>query len=107
MTRPAYTDRAGGAMTDIHTLDLEFFEATGIIASFLAPVEDGFVVFDTGPASAVEVFERRVNDAGFGLDQLRAIFATHVHLDHTSQGQRTVGPPMHHRIDPDRTGIAA
>ncbi|MDX2436086.1 MAG: MBL fold metallo-hydrolase [Acidobacteriota bacterium] len=83
MTRPAYTDRAGGAMTDIHTLDLEFFEATGIIASFLAPVEDGFVVFDTGPASAVEVFERRVNDAGFGLDQLRAIFATHVHLDHT------------------------
>ena len=82
MTRPAYTDRAGDAMTDIQTLDLEFFGATEIIASFLAPVNDGFVVFDTGPASAVDVFERRVNDAGFNLEQLRAIFATHVHLDH-------------------------
>ena len=69
-------------MTNIRTLDLEFFGATEIIASFLAPVADGFVVFDTGPASAVDVFERRVNDAGFDLGQLKAIFATHVHLDH-------------------------
>ncbi len=67
---------------NIQTLDLEFFEATEIIASFLAPVADGFVVFDTGPASAVDVFERRVNAAGFDLAQLKAIFATHVHLDH-------------------------
>ena len=69
-------------MADIQTLDLEIFGATEIIASFLAPVDDGFVLFDTGPASAVEVLESRVNESGFDLDQLRAIFATHVHLDH-------------------------
>lgn len=69
-------------MTDIHTLDLEFVGAPGIIASFLAPVEDGFVVFDTGPASAVDVFERRVNEVGYDLDRLQGVFATHVHLDH-------------------------
>lgn len=70
-------------MQEIQTLDLEFFETTEIIASFLVPVEDGYVVFDTGPASAVEAFERGVNAAGFNLDQLRGIFATHVHLDHS------------------------
>ncbi len=67
----------------IQTLDLEFFGATEIIASFLVPVEEGFVLFETGPASSVKVLERRVNDAGFELGQLRAIFATHVHLDHS------------------------
>jgi glyoxylase-like metal-dependent hydrolase (beta-lactamase superfamily II) len=69
-------------MTGIQTLDLEFFGATEIIAAFLAPVEGGFVLFETGPASAVEVLEKRVNEAGFSLDQLQAVFGTHVHLDH-------------------------
>jgi len=69
-------------MTEIHTLDLEFFGATELIASFLAPVDGGFVLFDPGPASAVDTIERRVEEAGFELGNLRAVFATHVHLDH-------------------------
>jgi len=69
-------------MTDIRTLDLEFFGTTEIIASFLVPVEGGFVLFDTGPASAVEALESRVEESGFRLDRLLAVFATHVHLDH-------------------------
>jgi len=70
-------------MTEIHTLDLEFFGATELIASFLVPVNTGFVLFDPGPASAVDTIERRVEEAGFELGDLRAIFATHVHLDHS------------------------
>jgi len=69
-------------MTEIHTLDLEFFGATELIASFLAPVDGGFVLFDPGPASAVDTIEHRVEEAGFELGNLRAVFATHVHLDH-------------------------
>jgi glyoxylase-like metal-dependent hydrolase (beta-lactamase superfamily II) len=69
-------------MTEIQTLDLEFFGATGLIASFLAPVDGGFVLFDPGPASAADVLERRVGEAGFALEDLRAVFPTHVHLDH-------------------------
>jgi glyoxylase-like metal-dependent hydrolase (beta-lactamase superfamily II) len=69
-------------MTEIRTLDLEFFGTTGLIASFLAPVDGGIVLFDPGPASVVDTVERRVGEAGFRLADLRAVFATHVHLDH-------------------------
>ncbi|MDH3815469.1 MAG: MBL fold metallo-hydrolase, partial [Acidobacteriota bacterium] len=69
-------------MKEIQTLDLEFFGATELIASFLVPADGGFVLFDTGPASAVESVKRGVDDAGFRLEDLRAVFATHVHLDH-------------------------
>ena len=70
-------------MKEIQTLDLEFFGATELIASFLAPADGGFVLFDPGPASAFESVERGVVGAGFHLEELRAVFATHVHLDHS------------------------
>ncbi|MCU0234174.1 MAG: MBL fold metallo-hydrolase [Thermoanaerobaculales bacterium] len=69
-------------MPEIRTLDLEFFGASGVISSFLAPLGSGFALFDPGPASAVPELEQRVNGAGFELADLRAVFATHVHLDH-------------------------
>jgi len=69
-------------MLAIRTVDLEFFGASGVISSFLAPLGAGFALFDPGPASAVPELERRVNEAGFELAELRAVFATHVHLDH-------------------------
>jgi len=69
-------------MKEIRTLDLEFFGADGVIASFLAPAGEGFVLFESGPASTVEALEKRVGEAGYELDDLRAVFVTHVHLDH-------------------------
>jgi glyoxylase-like metal-dependent hydrolase (beta-lactamase superfamily II) len=69
-------------MTEIRTLDLEFFATPHLISSFLVPTDGGFVLFDPGPASAADALERQVEDAGFALADLRAVFATHVHLDH-------------------------
>jgi glyoxylase-like metal-dependent hydrolase (beta-lactamase superfamily II) len=69
-------------MTEIHTLDLEFYGTTELIASYLVPADGGFVLFDPGPASAVPAIERRVLELGFELGDLRGIFPTHVHLDH-------------------------
>ena len=70
-------------MTQIQTLDLEFYATKGLIASFLAPGERGFVLFETGPASSANALERGVAEAGFELGDLRAVFVTHVHLDHS------------------------
>ncbi len=69
-------------MTGIRTLDLEFFGTERLIASFLAPGDRGFVLFETGPASSVDALERRVGEAGFELGDLQAVFISHVHLDH-------------------------
>jgi glyoxylase-like metal-dependent hydrolase (beta-lactamase superfamily II) len=69
-------------MTEIHTLDLEFYGTSDLIASFLVPADGGFILFEPGPASAVPSIERRVHELGFDLGDLRAVFPTHVHLDH-------------------------
>ena len=69
-------------MTDIRTLDLEFYGAEGVIASFLAPTDSGFVLLESGPASTLGALEKRAGEAGFSIEDLRAVFLTHVHLDH-------------------------
>ena len=70
-------------MIDIHTLDLNFTGRSQLIASFLIPCpDDGFVLIETGPASTLETLESEIERAGFGLDGLKGIFLTHVHLDH-------------------------
>ncbi len=72
-------------MIDIHTLDLNFMGYSQLIASFLVPCpEGGFVLFETGPASTLEALETEINRAGFELEDLKGIFLTHVHLDHSA-----------------------
>ncbi len=72
-------------MIDIHTLDLNFMGYSQLIASFLVPCPDGgFVLFETGPASTLETLESEVTEAGFQLEDLKGIFPTHVHLDHSA-----------------------
>jgi len=97
-------------MTEIQTLDIEFFGTTGLVASFLAPADGGFVLFDPGPASAVKTLEKRIERAGFALGDLRGVFATHVHLDHAGGAgvlSRQTGCPVFvhpvgapHLVDP-------
>jgi glyoxylase-like metal-dependent hydrolase (beta-lactamase superfamily II) len=98
-------------MAEIQTLDIGFFDTTGLVASFLAPADGGFVLFDPGPASAVKNLERRVEEAGFALGDLRGVFATHVHLDHSGGAgvlSRQTGCPVYvhpagasHLVDPE------
>jgi glyoxylase-like metal-dependent hydrolase (beta-lactamase superfamily II) len=65
------------------TLDLRFLGTNEIVASYLVPTGDGgFVLFETGPGSALSSLRRGIAEAGFGLDDLRGIFLTHIHLDH-------------------------
>ncbi len=71
-------------MPRLTTIDLGFQGFNQVIAAFAAPTGDGrFVLFESGPASSVEAVERAVADLGFEVDDLAAIFATHVHLDHS------------------------
>ncbi len=64
------------------TVDLEFMGSREVIACFLVPTHDGFVLLESGPGSTLAALEAGVEAAGFVLSQLRAVFVTHVHLDH-------------------------
>jgi glyoxylase-like metal-dependent hydrolase (beta-lactamase superfamily II) len=98
-------------MSEIQTLDIEFFGTNELVASFLAPADGGFVLFDPGPASAVANLEARIEGAGFALGDLRGVFATHVHLDHAGGAgvlSRKTGCPVFvhpigapHIVDPE------
>jgi glyoxylase-like metal-dependent hydrolase (beta-lactamase superfamily II) len=71
-------------MGHLSTIDLGFQGFPQIIAAFAAPTGDGrFVLFESGPASSVGAVEAGAAELGFGLDDLAAVFATHVHLDHS------------------------
>ncbi len=70
-------------MDGITVLDLEHLGRPEVIASFLVPCpEGGFVLLESGPGSTLGTLERGVEAAGFSLGDLRAVFVTHVHLDH-------------------------
>jgi len=72
------------AMERLTTIDLGFQGFSQVIAAFVVPTGDGrFVLFESGPASSVEAVEKAVTDLGFSIEDLAAIFATHVHLDHS------------------------
>jgi len=71
-------------MPRLTTIDLGFQGFSQVIAAYAAPTGDGrFVLFESGPASSVGAVERAVVELGFEISDLAAIFATHVHLDHS------------------------
>jgi glyoxylase-like metal-dependent hydrolase (beta-lactamase superfamily II) len=71
-------------MSRLSTIDLGFLGHTELIAAFAAPTGDGrYVLFESGPASTLAAVERGVEEMGMSIDDLAAIFATHVHLDHS------------------------
>ncbi len=71
-------------MKQLTTIDLGFQGFSQIIAAFTAPTGDGrFALFESGPASSVEAVEEAVTELGFAIENLAAIFVTHVHLDHS------------------------
>lgn len=54
-----------------------------MIASFLVEGPDGLVLFETGPESCRENLLQGISGLGFSPDEVRAVFVTHIHLDHS------------------------
>ncbi|MCP4900776.1 MAG: MBL fold metallo-hydrolase [bacterium] len=71
-------------MTQIHTIDLKFLKIAEIISIYAVRTsDDGFVLLESGPASTLKRLEKGLAKCGLSLDNLKAIFVTHVHLDHS------------------------
>jgi glyoxylase-like metal-dependent hydrolase (beta-lactamase superfamily II) len=63
-------------------LDLGFRDAEGLVASYVLPLDEGYALVETGPTSCRATWLRGLDAAGISRHEVRAIFVTHVHLDH-------------------------
>jgi glyoxylase-like metal-dependent hydrolase (beta-lactamase superfamily II) len=86
---------------EIHTIDLEFQGRPSAIAAFLIETAEGFVLIETGPESTRETLLAKLAARGVAPTDLKAIFVTHVHLDHAGAAgwfaREGVPVHVHHR----------
>ncbi len=108
---------AGGTATQVDervwAIDLGFQGWDQVIYAYLLAAPDELALIETGPASTVPALRAGIRAAGFDPEQLRKIFVSHIHLDHSGGAGaimrdqpevqvfvHPVGAP--HLIDPSR-----
>jgi glyoxylase-like metal-dependent hydrolase (beta-lactamase superfamily II) len=63
-------------------VDLEFQGQTGVLATGVLHGAEGVALVDPGPSTTLPVLRRALAARGFAPGDVRAIFLTHIHLDH-------------------------
>lgn len=96
----------------IHTLDLNFQNCPGAIASYLLPYPGGLILVESGPGSTQVELEKNLSQLDYELGQVTHVFLTHIHLDHAGAAgwlARRTGARIYvhprgapHLIDPSR-----
>ncbi len=95
----------------LHTIDLQFFGASQLIASYALVGPTSIALIETGPGSTLPTLLRGLRDLGVQPADVRDVLVTHIHLDHAGaagwwarQGAtvhvHTVGAP--HLLDPSK-----
>ena len=72
---------------DIKTIDLNFFSPE-TIASYLIETAEGPVLIETGPDTTFGNLERGLSELGYAPADVRHVFVTHIHLDHSGGAWR-------------------
>lgn len=67
---------------NIYTLDLTFQGIPGAIASYLIPLKEGAALVECGPGSTLPALQAGLRQHGYDEKDIRAVFLTHIHLDH-------------------------
>lgn len=66
----------------VHTIDLHFQGIERAIAAYLIELPAGPVLIETGPYSCFDTLQRSLRQKDIAIEDLRAVFLTHIHLDH-------------------------
>ncbi|HRQ89365.1 MAG TPA: MBL fold metallo-hydrolase [Bacteroidia bacterium] len=99
------------AEMDVEVIDLKFQGVEGGIASFLVRGPDGWILVETGPESTRGTLLESLAARGIAPGDLKAVFVTHIHLDHAGASGwfAQQGVPVHvhprgarHLVDPGR-----
>lgn len=71
----------------LHQFDLHFF-VPNVIASYLIESQEGPILIETGPDTSFQNLHRAINDSGYAIDDIKHVFVTHIHLDHSGAAWR-------------------
>lgn len=72
---------------DIKTIDLNFFSPE-TIASYLLETSEGPVLMETGPDTTFGNLEAGLSRLGYAPADVKHVFVTHIHLDHSGAAWR-------------------
>jgi glyoxylase-like metal-dependent hydrolase (beta-lactamase superfamily II) len=78
MPRPEVRELGEGRLL----LDLDFRDTEGLVAAYLLPVEDGWMLLETGPTTCRTALLEGLKRAGVTPAEIRQVLVTHIHLDH-------------------------
>lgn len=73
---------------DVHVFDTKQLGRSGIIAATGIETNDGLALFDTGPESTFAHVVEQLRDAGFDPNDVRNVFLSHIHFDHSGAAWR-------------------
>jgi glyoxylase-like metal-dependent hydrolase (beta-lactamase superfamily II) len=68
--------------TGVDYADLQFRERPGIVAAVVLHGTAGVAILDPGPSSCLPTLRRALATRGIGVQDIRSIVLTHIHLDH-------------------------
>ena len=63
-------------------IDLNHAGRSNVIAAAVLELDGGVAIVDPGPASTIPMLRSELKEAGIDLSDIRALLATHIHLDH-------------------------
>ena len=67
----------------IWQLDLEVDNEKEFIAPYLIKSNKDFIIVDVGPTCGIKELERQLKIMDVNRDNLKYVFLTHIHLDHS------------------------
>ena len=72
----------------VHVLDALQLGRQGIIAATAVEIDNGIVLFDTGPESTFANIAEQLQAKGFAAKNVRHVFLSHIHFDHAGAAFR-------------------
>ena len=75
----------------IEIIDLTFMDTEHVIASFLLLGDDSAALLETGPTTCLQRLMGGLKDHGVSPEDVRQVFLTHIHLDHSGASGHLAG----------------
>jgi glyoxylase-like metal-dependent hydrolase (beta-lactamase superfamily II) len=69
-------------MREPQTIDLHYLDRPQAIAACLLELDEGVAIVDPGPSASLDALYAALEERGLGIDDIRALLLTHIHLDH-------------------------